>query len=257
MGLAHRTPLRSKMHTAQYLEPAVGFDLHSFAILLHLVLFAYWLGSDIGVFYSAKFVVNPEVSTAGRAIAMKIMHMVDLAPRVCLILMLPSGVTLMAASDFGRDLFLGWPLALAWAGGLTWLVIMLAAFFKSPAKHATLAYRADWVVRVAASVGLILVAIYALVVAEPFGVETNPKWLAAKVLAYGLSILCGIMIRVSLRPFAPAFASLLKTGATPQVEAFIGGSMRRAIPWVYAIWLLVLVAAVLGVVKPGANVAIG
>lgn len=242
------------MDIAATLEPVVGFDLHSFAIFLHIILLTYWLGSDIGVFYSSKFVVDPQVSPAGRVIAMKVMHMVDLAPRVCLILMLPSGITLMAASDFGRDLFLGWPLALAWIGGLAWLGIMLVAFFKSPAKHADLAFRADWVVRVAVTVGLVLAAGYALVVAEPFGVETNPKWLAGKVLAYALCILCGIMIRISLKPFGPAFGELMSTGSTPEVESAIGGSMRRAIPWVYSIWVLVLIAAFLGVVKPGASI---
>lgn len=245
------------MDLAYALEPAVGFDLHSFAIFLHIILLTYWLGSDIGVFYASKFVVNPDISPVGRGIAMKIMHLVDLAPRVCLILMLPSGVTLMAASDFGRDLFLGWPLALAWIGGLAWLAIMLIAFFKSPAKHADLAYRADWIVRVSVTVGLIVVALYALAVAEPFGVETNPKWLAAKVLAYSLCILAGIMIRVSLKPFGPAFAALMATGSTPEIEADIGGAMKRSIPWVYAIWVLVLIAAFLGVVKPGADVPLG
>lgn len=238
------------------IEPAVGFDLHSVGILLHILLVTYWLGSDIGVFYSSKFVVNPSVSTQGRAIAMKIMHMVDLAPRVCLILMLPSGVTLMAATPLGEDIFLGWPLALAWIGGLTWLAIMLMAFFKTPAKHAALAMRADWIVRTTVAGGLLLAALYAFVVDEPFGVQTNPKWLAGKVAAYALAIFSGVMIRVSLKPFGPAFAQLMSTGSTPEVEAAIGGSMRRAIPWVLAIWVLVFLAAFLGVFKPG-TLAVG
>lgn len=239
---------------AMTLEPAVGFDLHSFAIFLHILLFTYWLGSDLGVFYSSKYVVNPDVSPAGRATAMKIMHLVDLAPRICLILMLPSGVTLMAASDFGRDLFYGWPLALTWIGCLTWLAIMLIAFFKTPERHAALAHKLDWIVRVTITLGLVGTALYALIVSEPFGVQTNPKWLAAKVLAYALSIFCGIMIRVCLRPFGPAFSQLMTSGSSPEVEAGIGGAMRRAVPWVYAIWFLVLLAAFLGVVKPGTNV---
>ncbi|MQW76825.1 hypothetical protein GHK92_13160 [Nocardioides sp. dk4132] len=233
------------------IEPAVGFDLHSFAILLHILLVTYWLGSDLGVFYSSKFVVDPSITPAARATAMKIMHMVDLAPRVCLILMLPSGVTLMAAGDIGRDIFYGWPLVLAWVGSLAWLAIMLIAFFKSPAKHADLAYRADWVVRIAITVGLLAAACYALVVDSPFGVDTNPKWLAGKIIAYALCIFCGIMIRVALRPFGPAFGALMTTGSTPEVEAGIGGAMKRAVPWVYSIWVLVLIASFLGVFKPG------
>src|SRR5690606_25166942 len=131
------------MHLATSIEPVVGFDLHSFAIFLHILLVTYWLGSDIGVFYASRFVVNPKVSPAGRSIALKIMNMVDLAPRVCLILMLPSGVTLMAASPLGRDIFYGWPLALAWIGSLIWLGLMLVDFFKSPAKHADLVHKLD------------------------------------------------------------------------------------------------------------------
>ena len=233
------------------IEPVVGFNLHSFAILLHILLLTYWLGADIGVFYASKFVVSPSVSVAGRGTAMKIMHMVDLAPRICLILMLPSGVTLMAASSLGRDLFDGWPLALAWIGCLVWLGTMLAAFFRSPSKYAELTAKADWIVRSTMSAGLLVVAAYAFVVAEPFGAQTNPKWLAGKVAAYALCIFSGLMIRVSLKPFEPAFAALMTTGSTPEVEAAIGGSMRRAIPWVYAIWAFVLIAAFLGVVKPG------
>lgn len=240
------------MELATTLVPTAGFNLHSIAILFHIVLMTYWLGSDIGVFYASKFAVDPAVSLKGRSVAMKIFSMVDLAPRVTLILMLPSGVTLMAASDFGRDIFSGWPLALAWIGGLIWLGIMLAAFFKAPAKHANLAHKADWIVRISVTIGLLLVAGYALIVEAPFGVETNPKWLALKVIAYALAIFCGIMIRISLRPFAPAWGKLMETGSTPEVEAAISGSMRRAIPWVYGIWVMVLVAAFFGVFKPGA-----
>lgn len=239
------------MYAAYVIEPAAGFDLHSFAILLHILLLTYWLGSDIGVFYASKFVVNPNVPTAGRGVAMKIMHAIDLAPRICLILMLPSGITLMAATELGRDIFYGWPLALAWIGSLIWLGLMFAAFFRTPAKHAQLTAQADMVVRVGLSVGLLAISAYAFVVTEPFGAQTNPKWLAAKVAAYALCIFSGLMIRVKLKPFAPAFSALMTTGSTPDVEAAISGSMRRAIPWVYAIWAFVVIASFLGVVKPG------
>ena len=85
----------------------------------------------------------------------------------------------------------------------------------------------------------------------PFGVDTNPKWLGVKVIAYGLCIFCGVMIRRMLLPFGPAFAHLVTTGSTPEVEQRILGSIRRCEPWVYAIWALVLAAAALGVFKPG------
>ena len=51
----------------------------------------------------------------------------------------------------------------------------------------------------------------------------------------------------------PAFGQLVTSGSTPEVEKAILGSIKRCEPWVYAIWTLVLVAAFLGVVKPGST----
>jgi hypothetical protein len=54
-------------------------------------LFCYWLGGDVGVFYSSKFVVDPSLSNETRLIAAKIMLGCDLLPRICMSLMLTVG----------------------------------------------------------------------------------------------------------------------------------------------------------------------
>ncbi|MDA8368907.1 MAG: hypothetical protein M0026_03455 [Nocardiopsaceae bacterium] len=235
----------------QMIEPVYGFDLHSFAVLLHILLLTYWLGADMGVFYASRFVVNPSVSPAARGVAAKVMNVVDLAPRICLVLMLPSGVTLMAATDLGRDVFYGWPLALVWAAALIWLALVIVDFRRAPVRYADLAHRTDYVVRIALVLGLLAVSGYTFVVAEPFGVTTNPKWLAGKVAAYALCIFGGIMIRVKLRPFGPAFAKLMSDGSSPEVERGVQGAVRGSIPYVLLIWVMILTATFLGVVKPG------
>jgi hypothetical protein len=223
------------------------------ALLLHLLLFTYWLGADLGVFYSSRYVLRSDLPPGSRAVALKIMAWLDVAPRLCLVLFLPSGVTLMALDDYGRDIFSGWPLVGVWAAGLAWLSLVVADHVLHDSPVHELVRRLDLAVRFAVVVGLLASASYALVASEPFGVETNPKWLGGKVALYALAIASGIAIRFQLRPFAGAFGRLMTDGSSPDVERDLRGAIVGSQPYVATIWLCVLGAAVLGVFKPGAN----
>ena len=234
-------------------QPTHGFNAHSFAILLHILLLTYWLGADLGVFYSSRFVTNPGARPEARAVAAKVMHAVDMAPRVCLVLILPSGVTLMALDSLGQQIFGGWPLVLVWLAAFAWLALVVMDYRRKPQRYADLVHRLDFVVRIVLVAGLLGTAVYTMAASEPFGVTSNPKWLAGKVAAYAVCIAGGLMIRVKLKPFAPAFARLMSSGSTPEVESEIRGSVRGCLPYVYLIWIMVVIAAFLGVVKPGST----
>lgn len=236
------------------MEAIHGFHGESFALLLHIVLFAYWLGGDVGVFYASRYILKSDLGPEARAISTKIMHGVDIAPRVSLVLFLPSGITLMSLGPLGDDFFVhGWLLVLVWVAGLAWLTVSLIDYRGGDTTLARFSQRADLVVRYALSAALVAVGIYTMAASEPFGVDTNPKWLGAKVTAYGLCIFSGVMIRRQLLPFGPAFGKLVTSGSTPEVERAILGSIKRCEPWVYSIWTLVLLAAALGVIKPGST----
>lgn len=233
-------------------ESTAGLSWLSLAIFLHILLFVYWLGGDLGVFYAARFITDPMVALPGRNVATRIMHVVDMSPRVCLVLFLPSGVTLMALDDLGRDIFLGWPLVAIWVAGLAWLALVIMDFRKSPQRYAPLVARVDFVIRSVLVVALLGVAAYTFAAEQPFGVDSNPRWLAGKVAAYAICIFGGLMIRVRLRPFGAAYAEL-QTGSTPEVETTLKRSIQGSLPFVYLVWAMVLTAALLGVVKPGAT----
>jgi hypothetical protein len=236
------------------MEAVHGFNGHSFAVFLHIVLFAYWLGGDVGVYYASRYIIRSEVGPEARAVSTKIMHGVDIAPRVSLVLILPSGITLMAEGPLGDEFFVhGWWLALVWVAGLAWLVVSLIDYRGGDTRIARFSQKADLLVRYSLSAVLVGIGFYTIVATDPFGVETNPKWLGAKVVAYALCIFCGVMIRRQLVPFGPAFGKLVTSGSTPEVEKAILGSIKRCEPWVYGIWTLVLLAAALGVIKPGST----
>ncbi|MFC9971098.1 hypothetical protein ACFVH6_09380 [Spirillospora sp. NPDC127200] len=234
----------------------MGAHPHGWWILLHLVLFVFWLGGDLGVFYSSRYVLRPDLAPAARATALNVMSGLDLGPKICLVLFLPSGVTLMAlephgARMFGAPAFTAWQLALVWAFSLAWL----AATVVDHRAHGRFRWvrRADWAVRTGLVAALAVVALYTLLAARPFGVTTDPRWLGGKLALYTLALACGLGIRLTLRPFGPAFGALMAGGSTPEAERVLKRSVDGCLPWVFGIWASVLAAAALGVLKPGAD----
>ena len=93
--------------------------------MLHVLLFAYWLGADIGVFYSARVVRDSSLGIEARRTALRILGWIDQIPRYCLVLMLPVGYGL--AASFGAaqlrvaDFVVMWLIALIWLG-MVWTI---------------------------------------------------------------------------------------------------------------------------------------
>jgi len=66
-----------------------------------------------------------------------------------------------------------------------------------------------------------------------------------KFLIFACMVAFGLVIRVHLRPFGPAFARLISEGPGDEVNRVISTSLARSRPFVYLIWLGLLVAAAL------------
>jgi len=227
----------------------------SIAIVLHVFLLVYWLGGDLGTYYSSRYVMKREVGLEARSIALKIMSFCDVFPRICLVLFLPSGITLMGLNNLGRDQFGGWRLIPVWIFGFAWLSLVIYEYRShGVGKHITLIRNADLIIRYLLIVGLLIASSVVLVIGDPFGVQTNPRWLAGKVMLYAIAILMGVLIRRELKPFGAAWVALVRSGKSPgsdEIESGIGGAIERSEKYVYLIWVCVIGAAILGVVKPG------
>lgn len=230
----------------------MGAHPHGWWILLHIVLFVFWLGGDLGVYVSSRYVLKPGLPFAARSTALSIMSLLDLGPKVCLVLILPSGVTLMALEPHGaEDLLNGWSVAATWLFAGIWLWLTVRDHHH-PGRHPWIR-RADWSTRVLLTAALWGVGLYTLLAARPFGVDTDPRWLGGKVLLYATAIACGLGIRLTLRPFAAAFSALAGQGSSEPVERALRRTVNGCVPYVVGIWTCVLAAAALGVLKPGAN----
>ncbi len=66
-------------------------SLYDWLIIFHLLLFVYWLGGDMGVFYSSGMSIDAGLTNSARVTASKIMMNLDFVPRMCMTLMLTVG----------------------------------------------------------------------------------------------------------------------------------------------------------------------
>jgi hypothetical protein len=58
------------------------------------------------------------------------------------------------------------------------------------------------------------------------------------------------MIRLRGRELGPALRQILSTGSTPALEATVTGAFAKTRPFVLSIWVLLIVAAWVGIAKP-------
>lgn len=207
---------------------------------VHVVLFALWIGGDLGVYATSRQLRQPHWPPTARVALARAMTMTDLAPRTALVLILPTGLSMVLHHRSAP-----WTvIALVGVAGLLWWALALHAWRtqRNPVRWVT---TLDTAVRLL--VGVALVGWGATVLAG----GSLPAWLGGKGTAYGLCVLSGLMIRVRLRPFGPAFGRIAGGQGSVEDDLVVDRSMRSAMPYVFAIWVLVLIASFLGVVKPG------
>ena len=210
--------------------------------LLHLLVFVYWLGGDLGVFYSSTILTNAQQSAAARVAAAQVLAQVDMPPRTPMILSLPTGLTLAALKGW---LILGpVSLALIWMAGLIWLTLAWVLHLRHVGPT-SIARRADLAIRWAVIAALAVLALDLWPNAPAL-----PLFLKAKCVILAATILCGLLIRRALVRFGPAFGRLVQEGASTDVDAEISRALNESRPLVVTIWLLLLAAAFLGLAKP-------
>ncbi len=207
------------------------------ASLLHILVLVYWLGGDLGVFYASTLVSNPKTSPDGRKTAAQILAQVDMAPRTAMILTLPTGLTLADAMGYVAlaDLYV----LLAWVFALFWLALAWYVHLKHLAPS-SFWRRADLGVRFLMIIGLLGFAVSG----------TLPLFIAIKLVILASTIILGLLIRRALAPFGPAFAAMIKDGPTPESDTLIAKSLNQSRPLVVGIWMLLLIAALTGIMKP-------
>lgn len=221
----------------------IGLD--SVFLLLHVLLFVYWLGGDVGVFYSARYMMKSDMGVEARMYCAKIMTFLDQIPRVSMIGITAVGFTLgVMRGYFALDpqwLIPIWIIAAVWI----WAVLFLFVHEHHPEKIQTVK-KFDFYWRI-----LMVAAFFILGVSSLMGQGiTTDNWLALKLLVLDAILLCGVLLRLSMKNFGQYFGPMMKGTATPEQTVTAQAMMARAKIVVLTIWGLLVVAAALGLWKP-------
>ncbi|MEM9704701.1 MAG: hypothetical protein AAF850_01350 [Pseudomonadota bacterium] len=207
--------------------------------LLHLLVFVYWLGGDIGAFYASTYLTRADVPLERRLFAAKMLNDIDMAPRTAIILAFPTGFSVALAK--------GWieaPIVLAatfFVVAFFWLSVVWRLHSQAPSQALG---RMDSFIRWTA-----LIALLAYSLGGMIGAVALPLFITLKCAALAVAIGCGLAIRRVASPLGGALASLA-TGDDATASLAIRSVMSKARPLVIAIWLTLIFAAYLGLVTP-------
>ena len=213
-------------------------DRSEWLLIAHVVVFAAWFGTDLATFTLSRRVVSSSTAPASRAAIAGAMMSVEIFARLCLPLAFGTGV--LTAEERG---WIDW----GWVAGVIGVVAPLwSVAVWLIHRGSTVLARVDLWWRSLVAVGVWVAAISSLASDDPIGV----RWLAVKLVCFAVVITSGVVIRFILRPFSVAFGQILAEGSTPEREAIVAGSIRRAQPFVVVIWASLLVAAAMAVAQP-------
>ena len=211
---------------------------------IHILLFVYWLGADLGVFMLARAAQRSDLTFDQRVISLRMAMRIDILPRLSFALMFPVGLELSAALGLLQPSLA--TRTVSWAVSALWVAIVIG-MARSEGKRGAAALRHA---NVLLHWGLFVV-VGVIGVTSALGHGPFPAgWLGWKILLFAPIFFCGIMIDREFDPVAPAFARLATEGSKPDIEQAITSAIDRSIAWVLALYGLVVVIAFLGTARP-------
>jgi hypothetical protein len=193
-----------------------GVTTYELLQFLHVFLFVFWLGPDVAVYVWSRKTVEAGASAEQRVVAGQMMALVDFIPRAAISLMLTVGGLL---SEYVGLEHPWWQMAGIILLGPVWLALVLAGLIRDGTPFGATAQQLEswlrWVLIVAVPVSVAYSTLTGRLAIAPY--------VGAKLLLFAAILLFGYLLRARLAP----------------------------LPYTVAIWLALLAAAFMGVLKPG------
>ena len=210
---------------------------------LHICMFVFWLGTDVGVMLCSKKSTDPNLGVEARFQMLEMALKIELLPRVMWVMALPFGVQLSKTMGYIDPSSI--TLTIMWLFTLAWLVINVGGAANLNEPWGQQLSKINRFIVASLGVGLIIVAISSFMGYGPY--EANS--VALKVGLYGLVNLTILGIEVAFFPLGLAYERLATEGSSPEIESSISGGMDLTLRWVHATYILIFITAFIGATK--------
>ena len=210
---------------------------------LHICMFVFWLGTDVGVMLCSKKSTDPNLGVEARFQMLEMALKIELLPRVMWVMALPFGVQLSKTMGYIDPSSI--TLTMMWLFTLAWLVINVGGAANLNVPWGQQLSKINRFIVASLGVGLIIVAISSFMGYGPY--EANS--VALKVGLYGLVNLTILGIEVAFFPLGLAYERLATEGSSPEIESSISGGMDLTLRWVHATYILIFITAFIGATK--------
>jgi hypothetical protein len=210
---------------------------------LHICMFVFWLGTDMGVMLCSKKSTDPNLGVEARFQMLEMALKIEILPRVMWVMALPLGVHLSKSLGYIEPSVL--TLSLMWVFVLMWLVINVGGAANLDKPWGQQLSKINRIVVASLGVGLIIVAASSFMGYGPY----EPNSIALKVGLYGLINLTILGIEIAFFPLGMAFERLATEGSSPELESSITNGMKTTLLWVHATYIMIFIVAFIGVTK--------
>lgn len=221
-----------------------GVTSYELLQFLHVFLFVFWLGPDVAVYVWSRKTVEAGSSAEQRVVAGQMMALVDVIPRAAISLMLTVGGLL---SEYVGLEHPWWQMAGIVLLGPVWLALVLVAILRDGTPFGATARQLEswlrWVLIVAVPVSVAYSTVTGRLAIAPY--------VGAKLLLFAAVLLFGHLLRARLAPLRQGLVELAASGPSAALDDSMRASLVRSRPYTAAIWLAILAAAFMGVLKPG------
>ena len=216
---------------------------HDLMAFFHVVLFVYAIGGDIAVYYIGNYITKDELPIEERLRVRSMRFIVDMSARTSLVLLLPIGFTLSTAFGSSID---GVLLRGIWGFSILWLILIWVVHFKRKTKEGEIYRLLDLGIRYILSFALIGLGVFSLF--SDFIIQNN--WLSLKITIFGLILMNGIWIRIIVGRMRQSIVMVQNSDDVNFAENQIKKEQSTLNIAALMIWVLVILMAFLGQVKP-------